>query len=373
MNELERARKQIDAIDAQAAALFAQRMEAVAAVASYKAEKGLPVFDAAREEAVIRRGAERICDPVLRSYYVLFLKRQMEIAKKYEHRLMQGQRIAYSGIEGGFSEIAARRTFPDAKRFSYSDFAATYRAVQNGECDAAVLPIENSYAGEVGKVSDLIFFGDLYITGQTELAVVQNLVALPDAALSDIRGVISHPQALAQCEDYIRAHGFTQTAAENTALAARQVREQNDKHLGAIASEETAQLYGLSVLAPHINQSQENTTKFVILSRSAAEFPAEQQGLHSMLLLTVNHRAGSLARAVDVIGQYGYNMIQLRSRPAKSVRWHYYFELELEGNLLTEQGQEMLSKLAPSCETLRLGGVYECFSCEKPKEEAENG
>ena len=141
MNELERARKQIDAIDAQAAALFAQRMEAVAAVASYKAEKGLPVFDAAREEAVIRRGAERICDPVLRSYYVLFLKRQMEIAKKYEHRLMQGQRIAYSGIEGGFSEIAARRTFPDAKRFSYSDFAATYRAVQNGECDAAVLPI----------------------------------------------------------------------------------------------------------------------------------------------------------------------------------------------------------------------------------------
>ena len=151
MNELERARKQIDAIDAQAAALFAQRMEAVAAVASYKAEKGLPVFDAAREEAVIRRGAERICDPVLRSYYVLFLKRQMEIAKKYEHRLMQGQRIAYSGIEGGFSEIAARRTFPDAKRFSYSDFAATYRAVQNGECDAAVLPIENSYSDKVRR------------------------------------------------------------------------------------------------------------------------------------------------------------------------------------------------------------------------------
>ena len=373
MNQLEKARQEIDGIDAAIATLFAKRMHAVAAVAQYKKEKALPIFDAARENDVIRRNAARVEDPVLRSFYVLFLKEQMNCAKKYEQRLLQGQRIAYSGIAGGFSEIAARRTFPDAQRISFPDFAATYRAVQNGTCDGAILPIENSYAGEVGTVTDLLFFGDLYITGMTELAVVQNLVALPQSSLSDIHRVISHPQALAQCEAFIREKGFEQSTAENTALAARLVQKAADKHLAAIASVETAQLYGLQVLVPHINQSEENTTKFVILSRSAAECAPDTTGLRSMLLLTVNHEAGSLARAVDVIGHFGYNMILLRSRPAKSVRWHYYFEIELEGNLQTDKGAQMLQALRPFCETLRLGGVYECHTCEEQQEAAEHG
>ena len=297
----------------------------------------------------------------------------MKASKAYQRRLIEGEKIAYCGEEGAFAFFTAKKLFPDSTPVAKNSFEEAYDSVSSGECELAVIPLENSYAGEVGTVTDLLFFGDLYITGMTELAVVQNLVALPQSSLSDIHRVISHPQALAQCEAFIREKGFEQSTAENTALAARLVQKAADKHLAAIASEETAQLYGLQVLVPHINQSEENTTKFVILSRSAAEFAPDTTGLRSMLLLTVNHEAGSLARAVDVIGHFGYNMILLRSRPAKSVRWHYYFEIELEGNLQTDKGAQMLQALRPFCETLRLGGVYECHTCEEQQEAAEHG
>ena len=175
--------------------------------------------------------------------------------------------IAYSGVEGAFANIAAKNIFPDMNMVACSDFSEAYESVVNDTCDFAVLPIENSYAGEVGHVMDLMFSGNLNVVGIYYLRVTHNLLAIKGAKLEDIKTVISHPQALEQCRGYIKAHGFEKIQEKNTAFSAKQVSEKGDKSLAAIASVETAKLYGLEVLAHEINESNDNTTRFAVLSK----------------------------------------------------------------------------------------------------------
>ena len=219
MDGLEQARAAINEADREMAKLFARRMEAVRQVSAYKQAHGLPVLDASRERAVVENNAALYPDGETKAYYIDFLQDVMDLSKRYQHRLLEGFSVAYSGVEGAFADIAASRIFPEAKRVGYGDFAAAYRSVQCGECDCAVLPVENSYAGVVGQVMDLMFEGDLFVNGIYSLPVTQNLLALPGASLSGIQTVVSHPQALAQCGAYIRAHGYKTESAENTALA----------------------------------------------------------------------------------------------------------------------------------------------------------
>ena len=149
-----------------------------------------------------------------------------------QHKLLEGMKVGYSGVEGAFAHIAAGRIFPESNRISCRDFKSAYEWVANGECDVAVLPIENSYAGEVGQTIDLIFSGGLFINGIYELEIHQNLLGLPDATVDDIKKVTSHPQALGQCHDYIKLRGFDTEEANNTAIAAKTVAETNDKKAG---------------------------------------------------------------------------------------------------------------------------------------------
>ncbi len=157
-------------------------------------------------------------------------------------------KIAYSGIEGAFAHIAAKRIFPADELISYGDFRSAYEAVEKGECDYAVLPIENSYAGEVGQVTDLMFQGGLFVNGVYTLNVMQNLLGVKGASVESVRKVVSHPQALEQSADFIATHGLITEPAVNTARAAKMVSELRDIRVAAIASEETAALYGLEVL-----------------------------------------------------------------------------------------------------------------------------
>jgi chorismate mutase/prephenate dehydratase len=165
MTELEKARQTINDVDKQMAELFVRRMQAARAVAEYKREHGLQVFDAAREAEVIKRNSQMIEDETLKSYYVEFLQNNMEVSKNYQHRILEGMRVAFSGVEGAFANIAANKVFPDAIAMPYPDFKSAYESVVKGECDAVILPIENSYNGDVGQVMDLAFFGSLYING----------------------------------------------------------------------------------------------------------------------------------------------------------------------------------------------------------------
>ena len=354
-NKLEEAREIINSADEQMAKLFVKRMKAAELVFEYKKEHGLPILDQKRENEVIEKNSAFISDEVIKGYYIDYLKNLMSISRAYQHRLESGLKIAYSGVEGAFAHIAAGRIFPGGNRISHRDFKAAYDAVVSGDCDVAVLPIENSYAGEVGQTIDLIFSGELFINGIYELVIHQNLLGTQGANVEDIKKVTSHPQALSQCHDYIEMRGFETVESNNTALAAKTVAESGDKSLGAIASVETAEIYGLKVLEANVNKSGENTTRFAVLSKVRATSPSLT---NSVLMFSVKHEAGSLAGAIGIIGKYGYNMTALRSRPMKKHSWQYYFYVEIDGTTDTENGSRMLGELGKVCDELKVAGRY---------------
>lgn len=354
-NKLEEARKIINEVDSQMAELFVKRMRAAEMVYEHKKEFGLPILDQKREDAVIEKNSALIEDAVLKEYYIDYLKNVMSVSRAYQYRMQNGLNVAYSGVEGAFAHIAAGKIFPESNRVSCRDFKAAYESVVNGECDVAVLPIENSYAGEVGQTIDLIFSGGLFINGIYELEIHQNLLGLPDATIDDITKVTSHPQALAQCHEYIVQKGLEIEESSNTAIAAKRVADINDKTLGAIASVETAEIYGLKVLEANINKSGENITRFAVLSKVQASSSAMS---NSVLMFTVKNEAGSLANAISIIGKYGYNMTALRSRPLKKHSWQYYFYIEIDDSMNTENGRRMLAELDKVCDKLKIAGTF---------------
>ena len=357
MNELELARETINKVDKEMARLFEARMDAAKTVAAYKKEKGLPIDDFGREKEIIERNSNYIENEEYRSYYVNFLKNNIKLSKDLQHRIVEGMTVAYSGVDGAFANIAARRIFPDARCLPYADFKTAYKAVEKGECDCVILPIENSFNGDVGNVLDLAFFGSLYINGVYEAEVVQNLLSVKGASLSDIKKVISHPQALGQCATYIENHGFETEDTVNTAVAAKIVAENKDKSVAAIGSTTAAQQFGLEVLSEKINDSGVNTTRFAVFSRSN-KTPSPKDD-RFIMLFTVNNSAGSLGEAISVIGQHSFNLRALKSRPTKELVWDYFFYVEGEGNINSSEGKLMLEQLKTCCSNLKIVGSFE--------------
>jgi chorismate mutase/prephenate dehydratase len=208
-------------------------------------------------------------------------------------------------------------------------------------------------------VLDLMFSGSLFVNQIFELEVIHNLLAKKGANKGGIKTVISHPQALAQCSEYISSNNLNVMEAQNTALAAKFVSNQNDKTLAAIASSENAELYNLEILESRINTSQNNTTRFGAFSRCQNKTTSQNKtNEHSILMFTVKNEAGALAESLKIIGSYGFNMRSLRSRPNKSLMWNYYFYVELEGNTNTTSGTKMLNDLKVYCDKLKVVGQY---------------
>lgn len=359
MTKLEKARKKINEIDEKMAKLFEERMEASKEVALYKKENALPIVDKMREKELILKNSKYVEDVVIGEYYVNFLQSVMDLSKKYQFRLLEGQKVGYCGVEGAFGHIAAKKMFNNATLLSFKNFEETYHAVENGSCDVAILPIENSYAGDVGTVMDLIFSGSLFINQILDLDVVHHLIGTVDASIDTIKTVYSHPQALSQCSDYLKSHHFKEVEYANTALAAKEIAKLNDNTIASIASVDTAELYGLKVIESNINTTRNNTTRFVALSRSQNLPDAlTKMGEHFILVFTVKNEAGALANTLNIIGAHGFNMRTLRSRPMKELLWNYYFYVELDGNINSEDGKDMLIQLRTVCDRLKLVGTY---------------
>ena len=356
--KLSEAREIINRVDREMAKLFEERMGAAAMIAEYKMERGLGVYDAAREEEVIRQGAAAIESDDVREYYVNFLKGTMAVSRAYQSRIIEGMRVAYCGTEGAFAHIATKKLFPTARKIAFNTFEDAYNSVVRGECEVAVLPVENSYNGEVGQVTDLMFSGPLYLSDMMELAVTQDLLALPGTSLADIKEVISHPQALGQCADFIKDHGMLASEYSNTALAAKYVSESGNRTIAAIASAEAAEIFGLEVVEKNINSSRNNTTRFAVFSRIETKRKENTPGLHTVLMFTVRNEAGALAKAIEIIGKHGFNMHTLRSRPMKELLWQYYFYVEAEGDIHGAEGAQMMKELSEYCDRLRAVGSY---------------
>ncbi len=358
MRDLSEIRVDINKIDADMRELFIKRMAAAKEVAEYKSAHGIQILDAAREASVIENNVALLECEELRPYYVNFLEDTMATSRRYQDMLISGMKVAYSGERGAFAYIAATKLFPNAVKIAYKNFSEAYEACRNGECDIAVLPIENSYNGEVGAVTDLMFSGPLIVNSVIDVDVAHCLLGVDGASISDIKTVISHPQALAQCNGYIKEHGFAEEDFENTALAAEHVAALGNKNLAAIGSESAASIFGLKVLEKNINQSKSNTTRFASFSRSEHKHSTSEAGINSILLFTVRNEAGALAKALDIIGKHGFNMRNLRSRPMKELMWQYYFYIEAEGNINSKEGKRLIEDLCEYCDKIKVAGTY---------------
>ena len=346
MDALEQARAEIDTVDAQLAALFERRMAAVLQVAEYKRAHGLPIYDAAREAAVLEKAAARIQQPALRPYYKDHVQHMMDLAKQYEAAVLGRNRAAYQGVEGAFAHIALKALFPHAEAVSYSTWDEVFEAVVSGEAAHGVVPFENSHAGDVSAVLDLCYnHPELWVVDVYDLPISQNLLVLPGTQLSQLRTVYSHQQAIAQSETFLKQFRLPATAMANTAMAAKFVAESKDPTKAAIASAETAALYGLEILVPNINTDGDNTTRFIVLSRFS-------------LLFTVDNKPGKLAEVIQVIGASGFNMESIKSRPMPHVPFEYYFYVELVGDAAAGETAALLRELDRTCRTVRLLGVY---------------
>ena len=354
MDALQQARAEIDAVDAQLAALFERRMTAVLQVARYKQAHGLPIFDAAREAAVLEKAAARIQDPALRPYYRDHVQDLMDTAKQYEAAVLGQNRAAYQGVEGAFAHIALKALFPHAEAVGYPTWDEVFAAVARGDAAHGVVPFENSHAGDVSAVLDLCYnHPELWVVDVYDLPISQNLLVLPGTQLSEIRSVYSHQQAIAQSETFLKQFRLPATAMPNTAMAAKFVAESGDKTKAAIASAETAALYGLEVLVPRINTDGDNTTRFIVLSR---EKPTG--GNRFSLLFTVDNKPGKLGEVIQIIGASGFNMESIKSRPMPHVPFEYYFYVELVGDPTADETGALLQQLDRTCRTVRLLGVY---------------
>ena len=343
MDALDKARQEIDTVDAALAALFERRMAAVLAVAEYKKAHGLPIFDAAREAVVLDKAEARIQDPALRPYYRDHVQHMMDVAKQYEAEVLGRNRAAYQGVEGAFAHIALKALFPHAEAVSYPTWDEVFDAVERGDAAHGVVPFENSHAGDVSAVLDLCYdHPALWVVDVYDLPISQNLLVLPGTPLSELKHVYSHQQAIAQSETFLKQFRLPATAMPNTAMAAKFVAESGDPSKAAIASAETAALYGLEVLVPSINTDGDKPTA----------------GNRFSLLFTVDNKPGKLAEVIQIIGASGYNMESIKSRPLPHVPFDYYFYVELVGDPTAEETAALLRALNHVCRTVRLLGVY---------------
>lgn len=353
MDELAQLRAEIDTIDGEMAALFERRMTAASDVAAFKRERGLPVLDADREEAVIAKNLPRVGE-ALRPYYGDFLRHLMGLSRQYQRFLIGEGAVAYQGGESGFGHTVLTGLFPHAAPLAKPTFKGVFEAVEQGDAAYGIVPFENSTTGDVSGVLDLCYAHPAcHIAAMVDLPVRQNLLALPGVALGDIKTVISHVQALEQCRPFLESLGAELVPFANTALAAEEVASRGEPSCAAIAGPDAAARYGLAVLAPDIASEAGNTTRFIVLSRRAPT-----AGDRFSLLLSADNRVGLLATVIEAISKAGFDMESIKSRPQPRRTFEYYFYIELVGDAASGEARRLMETLAGICREARLLGAY---------------
>lgn len=253
--------------------------------------------------------------------------------------------IAFQGEPGAYGEEAVIRYFgPEVNPLPKASFADVFAAVTSGEADGGLTPIENSQAGSINEVYDLLRNSGLHITGELCLPVNHRLLALPGQRLSDIRRVLSHPQALAQSDAFLRRLGVEIVAAYDTAGSAKMIREQELRGVAAVASARAGEIYGLETLARDIQTIPDNFTRFVALARELGPLPTGES--KTMLLLATEHTPGALYRVLGAFAERGVNLLKLESRPLREKPWEYVFYLDISGSPAEPAVAEAISALA---------------------------
>lgn len=347
MSRLESARAEIESIDRELMDLFTRRMAAAREVAAFKAANDAPVFISQREEAIVRKVLLQVSSrDATRAEILMRSLMRLSRGAQYDSLLEKGvtfdmgdriakaprnlpelNRIVYQGNAASYAAAAARRLFPGVNADPVDTWEDACREVLDEMADLAVLPLENTTAGTVDEVYDLLVKYNLHIWRTLSLPIQHCLVGTADSTLSDIRTVISHPQALSQCSDFIRDHGWEMRESPNTAFAADEVARRAQAGLAAIASEMAAEDSRLHIISRDICNSRVNQTRFVAVGRTLRITP--DAGRIS-LALRLPHQSGALAATLAVFGDRGLNLTKIESRPDLDNPWSYLFYLDFE-------------------------------------------
>lgn len=350
-------RQEIDRIDRQIIELFEQRMAVAEEVGAYKKERGLPVYDGDREQALIQNRVALLKNKRLAGYLEQLFVCLMDYSKDVQKSVMKKPDpaekclVAYQGTEGAYSQQAARQFFPGCATSSKEDFEGVFAAVAKKEADYGVVPVENSATGSVTCNYDLLGLYGLYVAGET--LVHAEHVLLGTGTLEDVRQVYSHEQGFLQCDAFLSEHkDWVKIPYHNTAVSAKHVSQSGDPAKAAIASRYAGELYGLRVLQDNISNSRNNYTRFFVVSRKERPEGANK----ASLMFTVKHYAGSLVKALDIFAEYGYNLTKIESRPIQTKNWEYRFYADLEGDI-SKLG-DVVKKVSEHCVELELLGRY---------------
>lgn len=268
-------------------------------------------------------------------------------------------RVAFQGVPGAFSEEAAYAFAPESQAVGYPSFEEAFDATVRGDCDFACLPVENSLAGSINQTYDLLTDSVLTVVAERVVRVHHNLLVRPGTRLEDVKRVYSHPQALQQCQRFIRQHGMQAVAEYDTAGAAKLLAENGGSQTGsaAIASRRAAEAYGLDIVAERIEDLDFNFTRFFVLGHE--ERPQQPGRDHkTSLLLATHHRPGELVACLQVFPEHGINMTKLESRPRRDKPWSYLFYIDIEGHVAEPQVSAALSGLVRRAAFVKYLGSY---------------
>lgn len=377
MEDLSIIREKINNIDNQLVDLWKNRMELCLSVAEYKKENNLPVLDANRERELLDRVAG-LAGENLDVYSRVLYETIMSISRSYQHKHLYGDNkltekikasiektdklfpqkamVACQGVEGAYSGIACSKIFKYPTISYFKSWYDVVNSVEKGLCKYGVLPIENSTAGSVNGVYDLMAKHNFYIVKSIRLRINHCLLGNNGSKLENIKEVYSHEQAINQCSEFFREHSDIKVnVVENTAVAAKMVVESGRTDVAAIASENCRELYGMTILSDTIQNKDNNYTRFICISKEMEIYPGADK---TSMVLTLPHEPGSLYRTLARFYSLGINILKLESRPIQNKDFEFMFYFDMSASIYDENFYEILEQLSDECEYFNYLGSY---------------
>ena len=375
--DLQNYREEIDRVDGELLRLFTERMDIVHKIAEYKKEHNLPVLDAVREREKLyaigeKAGEKRTYAHALYSLLFDLSRTHQETVLHTESELYtsitraientekvfpQHAIVACQGIEGANSQIACDRLFSESNIFYFNSFDGVFSAISNGLCRYGVLPLENSMAGSVSMVYDLMMRHAYKIVRSVRLKVDHNLLAKPGVRKADIREIFSHEQAINQCAKYLNSFGkdVKVTAALNTAEAAKMVAESGRSDIAALASRSCCDLYGLKCLESSVQDKGNNYTRFICVTKDLEIYPGAER---TSIMLNTAHKPGALYKVLGRFYALGINIVKLESRPIPDRDFEFMFYFDLETSVYSAEFSRLMRELEGLCEEFHYLGSY---------------
>ena len=375
--DLKELRAQIDEIDDALVKLFCQRMDIAAQVADYKKKNDLPIFVPAREREKLQDVSQK-AGLEMAAYTRTLYSMLFELSRSYQKKRNGGNpelyekisqairetpalfpqeaMVACQGVEGAYSQLACEKIFKSPMIRYFETFDQVFNAIDQGLCKYGVLPLENSTAGSVTKVYDLMLQHDFYIVRSFRLKIDHNLLAAPGTKLKDIREIYSHEQAISQCGGFLHSlKNVHVVALANTAVAAQMVASSGRRDVAAISSRSCMELYGLQNLAASIQDKGNNRTRFICISKNMEIYPGADK---TSIMMVLNHKPGALYKVLARIYALGINVTKLESRPIPDRDFEFMFYFDLETSIYSQEFQELMGELEDFCEEFKYLGSF---------------